>query len=236
MPIKLQILTIIHVILNSEGIVILYTNIIKSYSIYITTLTTLKWFAFTFLSDCTHITFYISKHTKQELSEVQKFFHERPLPIGKQPFVIRLHVHVHVLQRVTCHLFIHCQLNGTATEKGKKNQLLELWACLCENNNQLNKTAGTVQVTKTRVLWSQFLHNIDLFLDCLCVSRASDRSELTSNHSSQLAIAVYMLPRKNMFLLCSASPVVRGLHLCLDTLFMWSLLAYKSIRCLWGSK
>lgn len=173
MPIKLQILTTIHVILNSEGIVILYTNIIKSYSICITTLTTLKWFAFTFLSDCTHITFYISKHMKQELSEVQKFFHECPLPTGKQPFVIRLHVHVHVLQRATCHLFIHCQLNGTATEKGKKNQLLELWACLCENNNQLNKTAGTVQVTKTRVFWSQFVHNIDLFLDCLCVSPKS---------------------------------------------------------------
>lgn len=50
---------------------------------------------------------------KQELSEVQKFFHERPLPTGKQPFVIRLHVHVHVLQRATCHLFIHCQLNGS---------------------------------------------------------------------------------------------------------------------------
>lgn len=37
----------------------------------------------------------------------------------------------------------------------------------------------------------------------MSLPKASDRSDFTSDHSSQLATAVYMPLRKNVFLLCS---------------------------------
>lgn len=82
LPIKLQSLTIIHVILDWGYSYILNKYYQKLFDIHSHINHT--WFAFTFLSDCTHVMFYISKHMKQELSEVQKlFFQERPSPTVK---------------------------------------------------------------------------------------------------------------------------------------------------------
>lgn len=80
---------------------------------------------------------------------------------------------------------------------------------------------------KTKVSWSQFLQNKELFLECVFVlfPGVVDKSEFTSEYLLQLDIVIclYASMKNHFFFTCSL-PATYDLPLWLDTLPMWLFL------------